>query len=348
MDAAANPFRATHMTPPHTFLGRTAALKVCEDAFRGHDQGPILAVSGPRGSGLSSLLGELHRRAKDAGWAVHACTPAGPHTPGSDLPATADALHTALNPTPGAGTGRGVLLTVDDVHHLRRRARDEILAAAHALRLSGTPSVLVFAGRSGTIDTLRTQNDSLLLRGTRRYRLGPLTEDDARTLLQQVAADSPIPFTEDAARIVAELAQGHPRFLQLAGQLAWDAAAEEGATTIDAALARAVTLSAATTLGDSAYSLDIHRLPQQQQRFLHAMADIATAQTLPEQTYPLAGARITDIAAHLGAQVTDLSGIRARLLARDLIAAPARGLLVFTLPVMDAWLRGRTQPEVIH
>ena len=263
-----NPFVPGHGALPPFLAGRDAEqqelmrLLAYVRAGRGAPRSAVL--SGSRGNGKTVLLRWLEREIEAAGkvdvvW----------RTP-SDLPSI-DALATALVPparfrsllpdtlsasigigrhgwelggNPGAlvelltlrCTHRPLVILLDEAHTLDETVGRALLNAGQSVAATA-PFLLVLAGTPGLIRHLDRMSATFWNRA-RHIGVGLLDEAAAASALVRPLAeqDPAIAFEEAALRCVLDESQCYPYFIQLWGAALWDAATQQGRTSIDEAV----------------------------------------------------------------------------------------------------------------
>ncbi|MGO3362624.1 MAG: AAA family ATPase [Corynebacterium sp.] len=362
-----NPFRPTFGVPPHYWAGRRIILDEFDDALTKGPGAAArsLVISGSRGIGKTVLLNEIEDVASRRGWIILSVSGRGNLVStlvDSVIPEKIRELSPARNrrisgvsisgigsvrtedvdssePVPTLDSrlrellalldGTGVLVTVDEVQDATTEDLSVIAGAYQGLLRREADVALAMAGLTYGVDELLRLPGTTFLRRSRRYDLGPLTDDDAEDVLETTAGDSGLPFTVDALDLAADIAQGYPYLVQLLGSLAWDRAHLRGESTISAASVETEKQETIMTMGTNVHYPSLRDLPQAQHAYLSALADLG------DGPQPTAG-----VAEKLGKTQRTASDTRAQLIQRDLIAPVGRGKVEFTLPYLGDWLRG--------
>ena len=256
------PFLAGRDTEQHELMKLLAYV----EAGRGAPRDVVL--SGPRGNGKTALLRWLEREIEAAGKAdVVWRTP-------SDLPSL-DALATALVPpdrfrsllpdtasvsigigrlgwelggNPGTLTDlltlrcshRPLVILLDEAHTLEEAVGRALLNAGQSVA-AAAPFLLVLAGTPGLTIHLDRMSATFWDRA-RHIGVGLLDEAAAASALVRPFADQdpPIAFEAAALRRVLDESQCYPYFIQIWGAALWDAATQQGRTSIDEAVVAGV------------------------------------------------------------------------------------------------------------
>lgn len=223
--------------------------------------------------------------------------------------------------------GAGLVITVDEVQNADPGDLSMLFGVIQEHVPDGWPLVLALAA----LPTLREN------RGRRRlptyleraewHDLDTLPPDEARQALVGPALQAGRPMTPAAADLLLGHAGGYPYAIQVAGHFAWRAS--HGSRAIGVDHARAAVPKIEADLAQLFRSRWDDASPREQ-AYLRAMAAIDGRGELP---------RGGPVAAELGAPVTSVSYLRARLLRKGTIYREAGGGLHFITPGMGAWVR---------
>lgn len=132
-------------------------------------------------------------------------------------------------------------------------------------------------------------------------------------------------FETDAAQDVVRLSKGHPGFLQAWAYEAWNAAKGPLITRADV---RACAAAVTARLDRDLYGPGFDRLSPREKAYLRTMAHLGAG---PH--------RSGDIADSMDAKITSLGPLRAKLLQKGWVYSPGRGMLGFTAPSFDEFMR---------
>jgi hypothetical protein len=155
--------------------------------------------------------------------------------------------------------------------------------------------------------------------------IGPLSSKDARVAIAEPISRMGASVTTAALDEIVRATAGYPYFLQEWGKHAWNHAAR---TPIDIGDARAAATAAIQELDKSFFRVRLDRLTPSERDYLRAMAALGPG-----------AHRSGDVAAALGRPVQQVAPIRANVIAKGMIYAPAHGDTAFTVPMFDDFLR---------
>ena len=157
-------------------------------------------------------------------------------------------------------------------------------------------------------------------------RIGALDADDARAALATPAHEEGVVFSHPALERLVDVSGGYPYFLQVFGDQAWRNAAGPDIITDEDAVAAIA--SGTTVLDESLFHSRWDRATPAQKLLMRAMSE------------DRAESQISDLVNRLNKRKpSDLSVARDALIKKGLIFAPERGLLQFTVPHMDDFIR---------
>lgn len=177
----------------------------------------------------------------------------------------------------------------------------------------------------------RLLRDQLItfLRRAERYVLGPLEPYEVAEALQRPIEASGRSITPEALDAAVQLSEGYPFLVQLVGYHLWRQHPDTPTITIsEVKAARPAIIRRVGTL--------VH------EPSLSEISDVDRA-FLREMAVDDGPSRISDIAERLGVDSNYATKYRSRLLAAELIIAPARGYIDFELPYMRTYLRTRSR-----
>ncbi|HWJ83465.1 MAG TPA: AAA family ATPase [Nocardioides sp.] len=223
--------------------------------------------------------------------------------------------------------GAGLVLTVDEVQNAEPEELGALFGVLQEHVPDGWPLVLALAALPTLRETRGKRRLPTYLERAEWHDLDTLPPDEARVALAGPAEQAGRPMSPEAVDLLLDHAGGYPYAIQVAGHFAWRAS--HGSDTITAAHARSAAPRIAADLAHLFKARWDDASPREQE-YLRAMAAVAGRGEVPK-----GGA----VAAELGAPVTSVSYLRARLLRKGTIYREAGGALHFITPGMGAWIR---------
>ena len=194
--------------------------------------------------------------------------------------------------------------------------------------------MLAIAGLPQSYEKVIRQRGCTFMRRASHVTLGPLRADEVRnafvTTFSSIVGTS---IAEGALSRLVEQSFGHPYVMQLQGYYTLKLIDERGATgerqiseqDVEAAMPTVVEVYA-----ERAARPLVEELTNLERRYLAAMLEAMG----PERV-----ARTGEVARRLGKEQSQLSGVRDRLLASNIVFSPKRGELMFAVPYLDGCLR---------
>jgi hypothetical protein len=222
--------------------------------------------------------------------------------------------------------GVGAALLIDELHEVPPEQLSALIGAAHRVNQERLPVVVGGAGLP-PVGRVLSEARSYSERLFSIRPVGALSPADTREAFEEPAAELGVAFEAAALDELVELSGGYPFFIQTYGMHVWDVADDSPIAPDDVDLARP---RASRELVFSFFRPRYDRATPAERRYMHAMADIGDS--------PVSSA---EVATRLGHdQPGRVSPQRDGLLTKGLIYAPDRGQLAFTVPHMEAYLRG--------
>jgi hypothetical protein len=229
-----------------------------------------------------------------------------------------------------ADTGRGVLLTVDEVQEAEQALLKPLLRAAHLASQDDHPLGVLLSGLPSAAETLFDEGQTYTER-LERIELGLLDRDGTVEAIRR-------PFAREAGAdvdalvldLVHDESGGYPWFVQLWGAALWDVASEPARIRLEDARAAGVEVHERV----QAFFADRWR------RVPSGRGNLLTV-ALAEQG---GDAEMGDLVEVLDLTHQALSPARRDLVDRGLCWTPARGRLAFTVPGFADWVV-RTRPD---
>lgn len=370
-----NPFIPTFGVSPAVLGGDDSLTR---DFGAGLDGGPgdprrTLLISGPRGIGKTVALNELEDEAARHGWVVLRAQPYELISPlvASVIPTTLSSLRqknpdrrriTGVNiagiggfstETPSSEKpdpsligslnalcdalpqGSGALLTLDEVQSVDPRELWQLTAAVQDLRRDGRDVAFAAAGLPDGVTTLLQHPGTTFLRRAQHVVLAPMTPTETLAVLKDTARQGAVDIPDDVLQDAAAITRGYPFLIQLLGYHLYERANHRD-RVVSLNDLTTVTPEVLKTLGTLVHEPALLHVPASELQYLEAMAEVQDGQ----RAVPSAA-----IAQQLGKNMQQLSMARQKLIDRELIYTPRRGLLNFVIPHMGHHLKQRAVRE---
>ena len=367
IERESNPFRPDFGISPVMWAGRNQVLTEFRALMESHRNGASRStvISGLRGTGKTALLNEMEEIAATQGWVIlrtGAQAYAYDKLVDTDIPALLaryEKPHSRISrvSVPGIGAvdlegqhaavpkpelehslrellsrvmerGAGVVISMDEAQHFDGDFVHRLATAVQNINRDELPIALLVAGLPAGINALLSLPGTTFLRRARRYLLGPLSPADTRANFADTALTTSVHFDEAGLERITAFSHGYPYLVQLAGWLAWNAAAN-GSGLIDSHTVEGIEAEAISRLGSQVHSPQLRDVTSAQLEFLEALAAVCDDQ----QRAPIGA-----IADTMGRSVKSLSDVRKKLIDAELIIAPSHGVVQFVLPYMADYL----------
>jgi type II secretory pathway predicted ATPase ExeA len=221
----------------------------------------------------------------------------------------------------------GVALFIDEMQDLKAEELAAICQACHEAGQQNKPFFVIGAGLPnlpGILAEARSYAERLFQYAT----LGPLPPAEAAVALTRPAQNERVKWTDQAVDIVVAAANGYPYFLQEYGSAAWDVAASSPIDHADAV--EGIRIGKAR-LDDGFFRSRWERATPGEREYLSAMAVDGDQ---PSQS--------GEVARRLSKMPTQLGPVRAKLISKGLVFAPAHGAIAFTVPGMAEFIARQT------
>ncbi|MBL8535834.1 MAG: ATP-binding protein [Hyphomonadaceae bacterium] len=222
-----------------------------------------------------------------------------------------------------------VVLLIDEIQYVQKGDLGALIMALHKISQRQLP-VLLFGGGLPQLAKLAGDAKSYAERLFDYPPIGALDEQSARQALAAPAERESVRYSEDALDYVIAQTGCYPFFLQVWGSHCWDAASKSPITLADAKRASANAIAA---LDEGIFKVRLARLTERQKAYARAMADFG-----PEPV------NSSDVATALGLSLSQAAPIRDELIKKGMAYSPERGLIGFTVPKFDEYLR-RAMPN---
>ncbi len=219
----------------------------------------------------------------------------------------------------------GVIFTVDEMQFLAASDLSVLCMALHKISQKELPLLLVGAGLPslpGLLGEAKSYTERLF-----EFRvINGLEEKAARTALTTPAEKHGVCWTKGALNRVIEATKNYPYFLQEFGKSCWNVAAEpDRITEADVKKAHPITIN---TLDEGFFRVRLDRVTPAEREYLIAMAETGSGPYMSG-----------DVAKRLGKTHGQVGVQRNNLIKRGLCYAPRHGVIDFTVPLFDEFIR---------
>lgn len=219
----------------------------------------------------------------------------------------------------------GVLVTVDELHFVRRSTLEALVMGLHRAAQLRLPVTIAGAGLP-SLAALTGEAKSYAERMFEFPVIGSLDAAQAREALEVPARDEGVRWSTPALDRVLDVTQGFPYFLQEFGKQAWDAALRSD--RIDTRDVERSIPVATAGLDDGFFRVRSGRTSDAERAYLRAMAELVPG--------PI---RTSAVAALLGKKTTAVAPVRDVLIKKALCYSPRWGEIDFTVPMLDRFMK---------
>lgn len=220
--------------------------------------------------------------------------------------------------------GQPVAILIDELQYVSKRDLAALIRGIHAVDQDGLPLLLFGAG----LPQLAGQAGDAKSYAERLFdfpRLDRLEQEDAYRAIREPVEDEGAAIDEDALAEIYAQSRGYPYFLQEWGYNAWNIST---GTTITQQDAEAATAQSIAKLDQSFFRVRFDRLTPLERDYMHHMACLGEG---PHKS--------SDIAMAMGRSPSSLGPTRDSLIKKGMIFAPEHGLVSFTVPLFDQFMR---------
>ncbi|MDE0498170.1 MAG: ATP-binding protein [Acidimicrobiaceae bacterium] len=222
----------------------------------------------------------------------------------------------------------GVLFTIDEAQYLRQDELTALIMGLHRVAQDQLPFMIAGAGLP-SLPALAGEARSYAERLFSFPAIDSLPADEAGEALRAPAADEGVRWQSDALNRIVDLTDGYPYFLQEFGKHAWDVAA--GPDSISVADVEAAVPIAVYELDTGFFRARIGRTTDAERAYLTAMASLGTG--------PYGSGKV---ATAMGKNTSQVGPLRDALIKRGLCYSPRHGIIDFTVPMFDQFIRRGT------
>ena len=231
----------------------------------------------------------------------------------------------------------GVLLTIDEMQFLGKKHLTDLIMGLHEVSQLGLPFVVAGAGLP-SLPAFAGEARSYAERLFDFRTVGRLDAHGSSAALTEPAEAEGVRWAPEALVRIRELTDGYPYFVQEFGKQAWRAS--ESTDVITAADVEAAIPLAIDELDNGFFRVRFDRTTDAERVYLHAMASLGAGDYASG-----------DVAAAQGKTTTQVGMVRDALIRKGLCYGPRHGVIAFTVPMFDEYLRRRAQgtpPQPAH
>lgn len=236
-----------------------------------------------------------------------------------DLPDMFVAIGTAAK-----AASKGWCLLIDEVQYLKEKDLAALIVAIHKIGQKQLP-VIFFGAGLPQLAGLSGDAKSYAERLFSYPKVGALDEESALKAVKGPINDEGEEITQNALKMISEITDGYPYFLQEWGFQSWNIADK---SPIDKSDIESATEHALKRLDDGFFQVRFDRLTPKEREYVIAMS------ALGKGPY-----RSSEVADRLGEPPNKLGPRRAQIIAKGMIYSPQYGDIDFTVPMFDDYLR---------
>ncbi len=217
-----------------------------------------------------------------------------------------------------------VILLIDEIQYLQKDDLSALIMAMHKIAQRQLP-LLLFGGGLPQLAKLAGDAKSYAERLFDYPPIGPLDEAGARLALSAPAEREGVKYAKDALDYVIEQTGRYAFFLQVWGSHCWDTAQKSPITLADAKRASETAIAA---LDEGIFKVRLARLTERQKAYARAMAEFGSEPV-----------NSSDVANAMKLSLSQAAPIRDELIKKGMAYSPERGLIGFTVPKFDEYMR---------
>lgn len=220
--------------------------------------------------------------------------------------------------------GRPIAILIDELQYVSKAELAALIRGVHAVNQDGLPLLLFGAG----LPQLAGQAGDAKSYAERLFdfpRLDRLAQEDAFEAIRQPVEEEGASIDDDALAEIYAQTRGYPYFLQEWGYNAWNIATGSVITVRDAVAATDLSIR---KLDQSFFRVRFDRLTPLEREYMRSLAELGEG---PQ--------RSSDVAKAMDRSVGSLGPTRDSLIKKGMIFAPEHGLVAFTVPLFDEFMR---------
>lgn len=221
------------------------------------------------------------------------------------------------------------VILMDEVQYVSKTDLGALIMALHKVSQRQLPLIVIGAGLP-QLARLAGDAKSYAERLFDYPPIGQLDDASARIALATPALREGVTYTDDALDYLLEQTGRYPFFLQVWGTCCWEIAEASPITLADA---REASRRAVATLDEGLFNVRLSRLTDRQKLFARAIAEFG-----PEPV------NSSIVANRLGLSVSQAAPLREELIRKGMAYSPERGLIGFTVPKFDEFMKRKMPP----
>ncbi|MBP5545621.1 MAG: ATP-binding protein [Kiritimatiellae bacterium] len=218
----------------------------------------------------------------------------------------------------------GVVLLMDEVQYVSAGEFGALVMAMHRMQQRALPLAMIGAGLP-ILPGLAGEAKSYAERLFTYPVVGALSREASVLAIRRPFEDAGIHITDEAAEIVFRRSGGYPYFIQEWGYQLWNFIEREPITGNDVKMVDGIVTE---QLDGNFFRVRMERLTPSEKSFLQTMA-----------SFDGPDIRMSDIATRLGISQKALGPRRSALIKRGMVYSPSHGLVAFTVPLFNEFLR---------
>ena len=219
------------------------------------------------------------------------------------------------------------VIIIDEVQYVLERDLRPLIMSLHKISQRQLP-LLFFGAGLPQLAKLAGDAKSYAERLFDYPEIDRLDKKSARAALVEPAKRESVAYEDDALDVILMETDCYPFFLQVWGSHIWEVAPSSPFTSDHAKMA---TKRAISALDKGFFKVRLDRLTERQQDYAWAMAELAPSP-----------ATSTAVAKVLGLTVKQGAPIRDELIKKGIAYSPKRGLVAFTVPKFDEFMKRKT------
>jgi type II secretory pathway predicted ATPase ExeA len=220
--------------------------------------------------------------------------------------------------------GTAIAIIIDEMQCLSEEELSSLIMAVHRVSQKALPLIVIGAG----LPQLRGKAGNAKSYAERLFdypEVGQLTDEDAKSALQEPVRAEGVLFSDDALTEILRVTEKYPYFIQEWGYQSWNIATK---SPIDMEIIRQATQSSIARLDQNFFRVRFDRLTPREKEYLRAMAELGSG-----------AQRSGDVAEKLGVDVKSVAPLRNNLIRKGMIYSPAHGDTAFTVPLFGEFMK---------